>query len=109
MKEITTEEKNKIRQNWCNQLCSIFNKYVHTGQMDTITCPHYTCQVLSSFDVLDFGKIDFKEYLINTGETRTKNENLIIECFDKLIIDRIFIGDLMKDFRGQYSLSDIPF
>jgi len=104
-------EKNSIRNQWCEQLCNIYNLYFKHGKITQIAAPLYTAQVLSTFGLLDFGKIDFSESKINFGEssTRTNNENLIYECFDSLIEKKVFIGDYLSEFRGYYNTEKMPF
>jgi hypothetical protein len=108
---ITWQKKHQIRNNWCDQLCSIFNYYYKHDKKLQIRIPLYTAQVLSTFEILDFNKIDFSEPKINFGENsnRTNNENLIYECFDRLIEDREFIGDFMKEFREYFNHESLPF
>lgn len=110
-KPITWRDKHKIRNNWCDQLCSIFNRYYREGKKLQITIPLYTAQVLSTFGILDFESIDFSEPKINFGEnsTRTNNENLIYECFDSLIEDKKFIGDYLVEFRDYFNHESLPF
>jgi len=110
-KIFSESEKNSIRNQWCDQLCHIFNLYFKQGKKSKIGAPTYLAQVLSTFDILDFGKIDFKERNINFGEsaTRTNNENLIFESFDLLISKKVFIGDLLVEFRNYFNNAKMPF
>jgi len=116
MEEISREsiawhKKHRIRNDWCDQLCAIFNYYYRGGVKMQIRAPLYAAQVLSTFEILDFNKIDFSEPKINFGENlnRTNNENLIYNCFDELIKKRLFIGDFMVEFRNCFNHEGMPF
>lgn len=108
---MTNKQKDQIRQQWCDQLCEYFNIYFKTGRKSQIRTPLYTAQVLSTFGILDFNSIDFKEKKVNLGQnsSRTNNENLIYESFDKLIEQKVFIGDLMIEFRHYWKDEKMPF
>jgi len=110
-KIFTEAEKNNIRNQWCDQLCDTFNKYYKDGVKSQIITPLYTAQVLSTFGILDFNKIDFNEKKINFGEntTRTNNENLIFECFDSLIEKKTFINEYLIQFRDYFNDQVMPY
>lgn len=103
---MTNKEKDIIRNQWCDQLCEYFNIYYKTGRKSQIITPLYTAQVLSTFGILDF-----KEKKVNLGQnsSRTNNENLIYESFDKLIEQKVFINDLMIEFRHYWKDETMPF
>lgn len=108
-KVFTESEKGIIRNKWCDQLCHIFNTYFKNKVKPPITTPLYTAQVISTFGLIDFKQIDFTERRINImTESRTSNENLIFECFDKLIENKLFIGDYMNEFRNYYQTDGLP-
>ena len=108
---ITWKEKHEIRNNWCNNLCSLFNYYYKNKKGLQITVPLYTAQILSTFGILDFNKIDFTESRINIfgNDSRTKNEDLIYRCFDELIEKKKFIGDYLGEFRNYFNHDGMPF
>jgi hypothetical protein len=110
-KPITWREKHRIRNEWCDQLCAFFNYYYKTGKKMQIRIPLYTAQVLSTFGILDFNKIDFSESRVNIFEnpSRTNNEELIYSCFDELIEKKKFVGDYMTEFRDYFNHEGMPF
>lgn len=104
-KVFSTEEKSKIRQEWCDQLCAIFEKYAQAHEMSVIRTPLYTCNMLARLSVLDANRIDFSEPSTNIMATksRSNNEKLIYECFQTIINDGMHINDFLFDFRNEFN------
>lgn len=110
-REFSLEEKNKIRNEWCDQLCSLFDIYKKTGEREKIRTPLYTAKVLSKLGLLDYSKIKQCESPINIsiGVTQsTYNENLIFKCFDKLIEKKELLENKITVFRNHFKNDEMP-
>lgn len=110
-KEFSIEEKNKIRNEWCDQLCFIFDTYNKSGEKEKIRTPLYTSRVLSKLGLIPYEDIKQSEKPINIsfGKTQsTENENLIFKCFDKLIEKKELLENKITEFRNHFKHDEMP-
>lgn len=99
-KVFTLEEKKEIRRQWCDQLIENFEKYKNYNERPQIRIPLYTCKVLVKFGIIEDDEIDYSESKTNilSSSTRTNNENLIFNAFDRIISQGMHI----KEFIGSF-------
>ena len=111
-KEFSIEEKNKIRCEWCDQLCSSFDVYKKTGEKEKIRFPLYTARTLSKLGLIPYDDIKQSEKPINismgSATQSTDNENLIFKCFDKLIEKKELLENKITSFRDHFKHDEMP-
>lgn len=110
-KEFSIEEKNKIRNEWCDQLVSIFSIYKKTGEKEKIRTPLYRARTLSKLGLIPYDEIKQLEKPINIsiGKTQsTDNENLIFQYFDELIEKKELLENKITSFRNHFKHDEMP-
>ena len=109
-KIFTLEEKKEIRKKWCDQLIETFDNYRIYKKRDKIGVPIYTCKVLTKLGILNANLIDYSDNKHNImTKSRSKNENLIFETFDKIIEQGMHIKDFIGNFYYYSEEIEIPY
>lgn len=99
-------EKNKMINDWCDNLCKIFDNYKHNGEKEPIRIPLFYANVLAKIGLISDSQIDKKEKIINLRTYRhqdtSNNENLVYHVFDELIYNKDHINNHLHKYRQSY-------
>lgn len=113
------EQKNEIRQAWCNALQETFDYYKKTCHRLPIHMPSLTCRMMARIGLIEWSDIDKSESDLkgiysaaanrnmknysSGNKTSPSNENLIYQAFDKLVLNCENISGHLATLRKEYA------
>ena len=102
---ISEEQKAESNTWWCNFIQGCFDKYKDSKERTKIDCSMFAAKKFAEFGLLDKNEIISEHVTIkfNTKHIPSKNENLIYEVFNALILQNEDFAPYLIKQRGKYS------
>ncbi len=111
--KIVFSEKQKAKSNiwWCDFIQGAFDKYKGTKERTKIDCSMFAAEKFAEFGLLDKKEIVYETVTLkfNNSHISTKNENLIYEAFDALILQNEGLAPYLVEQRNKYQVEETPF
>lgn len=110
-KEFTQAEKNKANTDWCNWIVEIFELYRDEKEVTPIYAPMFTAQMFAKFQLLDEKDIinNPDSIELNKNTHSSKNQKLIYEVFDALILQGKNIENYLNSQKLKYKAEEMPY
>lgn len=106
---IIVSEEEKARSNiwWCDFIQGCFDLYKQKKERTKIDCSMFAAEKFAEFGLLDKDEIVSESITLNSKTS--KNELLIYEAFDALILQNEPFAPYLKSQRNKYQAEEMPY
>lgn len=109
--KIIVSEEEKARSNiwWCDFMQGCFDLYKEKKERTKIDCSMFAAEKLAEFGLLGKDEIVYENVAINfKSKHSSKNEKLIYEVFDALILQNESFAPYLAKQRNKYQTEGMP-